>query len=170
MCVCVMYLWGCTCVIYCRILVKYTQKPCESRACARGTLCFFLPQSWSRQGWDLDSALMGSLSQNGPSRLFLAFPLPWRLRRANQAAWRWCYMAWLMCVFGGTPIQTGPRWPRPGPALRPLGSGVSAFNSSIVWSRKCLPALRRTASTLMLIILFRNGAIQQSVIVWREVK
>lgn len=49
--------------------------------------------------------------------------------------------------------HTHPRWPRPRPALRPPGSGVSAFNSSIVWSRSCLPALPQTVSTLMSIIL-----------------
>lgn len=104
---------------------------------------------------------MGSLSQSGPSRLFLAFPLSWRPRQpigrlGSDGIWLdWCFWR-----------HTHPNrscWPQPGPALRPLASGVSALNSSIVWRRNCLPALRQTASTLMYTILFKKRAIEQSV-------
>ena len=169
MCVC------CICeatrVLYCRPRWNTHRSLVKAGACARSTS--FLPQSWSRPGWDLDSALMslmGSLSQNGPSRLFLALPLPRRLRQpirrpGGDAIW----LDW--CVF----LEAHPSKQvlvdlGPGRPLRPLGSRVSAFNSSIVWSRKCLPALRQTASILMWIILFYKGAIEQSVIVWRKVK
>lgn len=77
-------------------------------------LCSFLSHSWSRPGWDLDAALMshGLIKPKWAVISIFSISSPLGSASANQAAWRWCYMAWLMCVFGGTPIQTGIRWPR----------------------------------------------------------
>lgn len=122
-------------------------------------LCSFPPPPSHNQGrggtWTKHWCLMGSLSQNGLSGLFLEFPLP---RRPDQP------IGWLggdvicrdWCVF----LEAHPSKR----VLVDLGSDrptvpwapvFPAFSGSFVWNRKRLPAPRQTLSASMLIILFR---------------
>lgn len=83
------------------------------------------------------------IKPRGLSRLFIAFPLPLTFPWANQIGRRWCYTAWLMCVFGRhtRPCQVLVDLKPSRSSLGPLGSGIWDFNRSIVWVWNSPPAL-----------------------------
>lgn len=131
--------------------LKYTQKPCEGRVCARSTYVPFSPSHDRGRGGSSTWCLMGSLSQNGPSCLFLAFPLPRRLRQPISRPGD-DVMAWLMCVLSEA-HPSKQVLADLGPGQPPVPRAPPVFRLSTValcWSRNCLPEVSR----LMLIILF----------------